>query len=345
MASVLTYRVAATWLARTPSYRLGAEEGAAPSKGKGGVPPKWNEWLKAVWDGGSAKVPNPNPDTKSRYNSVSFSTALKYKPYYEKAKGDFYKWLENEKSDDKPKEKPEKDLEPKEKKDPIIEKFFDKGKGPSNKKLEDLFSSSDIKATVEKIEEFSSEDKYDGVAKKGVKVSLVLKDKSGAPVGEVKRSFFRDSKGALIVNHDLLELKESHQGTGYGKKILSDSLDVYQEMGVKEITLEAGMVGKYVWARMGFEASDKKEFEGLKNDFLDTYLKDYADLEYSDEEIEEIRKTVAPMKTMKDLASLKIDGETVGKSYLLDFAVNWQGRLPLDPNSESYKTVKGYLKS
>ena len=62
---------------------------------------RWDEFLKARYDGGKKKVPNPNPDTKNTYPQVTLSTALKFEvggkfPVYEKVKQEYAQWLSSE---------------------------------------------------------------------------------------------------------------------------------------------------------------------------------------------------------------------------------------------------------
>lgn len=78
---------------------------------KGGVPARWDEWLKAVHEGGREMAPNPNPATRDRYKEVTFSTALKDKGVFKKAIKEYHEWV---------KKNPEKDgpSKPKTKKQP-----------------------------------------------------------------------------------------------------------------------------------------------------------------------------------------------------------------------------------
>ncbi len=83
------------------SVRL-ADEGEEEPSGKGGVPPRWQEWLDAVHQGGKKQVPNPNPDTRERYPQVAFTTALKDKEVFKKALKEYREWAKkNPEKDDK----------------------------------------------------------------------------------------------------------------------------------------------------------------------------------------------------------------------------------------------------
>jgi hypothetical protein len=115
----LALRVAARF-----QQRIADEGEEAPSKG--GVPPRWQEWLDAVHQGGKAKVPNPNAETRDRYSEVAFSTALKDKDVFRKAMKEYHEWIKKnpedkkgpsapakaEKTDEKPKPKSEEKKTP-----------------------------------------------------------------------------------------------------------------------------------------------------------------------------------------------------------------------------------------
>ena len=80
------------------------EEEATSSKGKG-PPPKWDEFLKAKYEGGKKKIPNPNPETRKDYPTVSLSTALKDKGIYNRVLEEYKKWIKGEPEEKKPEEK------------------------------------------------------------------------------------------------------------------------------------------------------------------------------------------------------------------------------------------------
>lgn len=83
----LTQRVLERFLVRV------ADSQGEEDTSKGGVPPRWKEWLDAVHQGGKEKVPNPNPETKEHYRAVAYTTALKDKKFFGKAIQEYYKWL------------------------------------------------------------------------------------------------------------------------------------------------------------------------------------------------------------------------------------------------------------
>lgn len=66
------------------------EKPKAPPGTKG----KWKQFLGLFYEGGKAKVPNPNPKTKKKYPEVMFSTAMKVQPFAEKVQKEFQTWLD-----------------------------------------------------------------------------------------------------------------------------------------------------------------------------------------------------------------------------------------------------------
>lgn len=93
----------------------GEESGAKPSS-VGHAPARWAEWLAEAHQGGKQKVPNPSPETQHRYKQVSYSTALRYKPFYKGALKEYEAWLKKQKDkptgEDKPKSSEPKVKEP-----------------------------------------------------------------------------------------------------------------------------------------------------------------------------------------------------------------------------------------
>lgn len=89
---------------RFSQRRADAEE--SDTSAKGGVPPRWKEWLDSVHGGGKKKVSNPSPLTKDKYKEVSFSTALKDKNFFRHALKEYYAWAKKSQGKEESKEKP-----------------------------------------------------------------------------------------------------------------------------------------------------------------------------------------------------------------------------------------------
>lgn len=81
--------------------------------------------------------------------------------------------------------------------------------------------------------------------------------KKSRVVGEGVRRFERDAAGQLVVHHDWLMLNPRARSKGAGAEISERSLAAYRAMGAREIQLTAGSIGRYTWAKLGYEWSEK----------------------------------------------------------------------------------------
>lgn len=141
------------------------EEESKSTSQKKKVPPKWEEFLKAKYEGGKKKVPNPNPKTKQKYPTVSISTALRDKDVMKKVMEEYHKWVkgtDDEKTKGKKTKKPER-VKPKgTTKSPI--------KDPKVRKKIEQYSKEMKKTVKNAIREFKKE-KPAGVSLKDLEPS------------------------------------------------------------------------------------------------------------------------------------------------------------------------------
>lgn len=70
--------------------------------------PLFEKFLGERYEGGRAKVPNPNPRTRGRYREVAVSTALRDPVFEKKLRLEFERWKGSEKSESEPKTAPAK---------------------------------------------------------------------------------------------------------------------------------------------------------------------------------------------------------------------------------------------
>lgn len=86
---VLTLRVA------TRFQKIALSADPEESKGRGGPPARWREWVDATQAGGKKMVSNPNPDplSRKRHPQVSFNSALKNDSFRAKAMEAFKRWV------------------------------------------------------------------------------------------------------------------------------------------------------------------------------------------------------------------------------------------------------------
>ena len=97
---------------RVAARYVRSQEEDSTSKGKGGVPARWRDWLDEIHDGGKKLVPNPNPNTRDRNPEVTFNTALKDKAFFRSALKEYYNWVGKQKDDETQSGKNPADTEP-----------------------------------------------------------------------------------------------------------------------------------------------------------------------------------------------------------------------------------------
>lgn len=121
---------------------------------------------------------------------------------------------------------------------------------------------------------------------------------AGGPEFNMTRTFH---DGA--VSHDTFFLSKNAQGNGIGTKVLTQATKSYAQLGVKKISLEAAMAGRYVWPKMGFRASasDMQQYREGFTKFLRA-------------------QGVEPPKriySLNQIARTELNGRKLGKEYLL----------------------------
>lgn len=203
------------------------------------------------------------------------------------------------------------------------------GKAPSFDTLESAWSANGVNASVAGIIYDSTLDTLQ------VNAAISI---NGEFVGRMTRTF-RRKNGQLIVYHDYLELNKSAQGRGYGEAVLRNSIQMYRRIGAKEIGLDAHWVGRYTWARFGFNWDDYTAEEIRPK--LAKYL---ADEGVPKEDAEAM--AAATHKSAGAVADLQYKGRKIGKDFLLSNAIaNWRGKLRLDKSDDpGYVRAKERLK-
>jgi len=168
-----------------------------------------------------------------------------------------------------------------------------------------------------------------------VLVAATLHDRSGQQVGTITRQFARDSSGALTVHHVGMFLDEDQQGKGIGAEITRNAFEEYRKLGVSKVTMAAGSVGRYTWARFGFNWN-KEHADQVRQEFPKV--------------LEQAGMPPAEARALADrhadraweVASIKVDGKPVGKDFLLG-DTSWQGELSLRDGDPGFEVAKGRL--
>lgn len=167
------------------------------------------------------------------------------------------------------------------------------------------------------------------------------------------------------VHHELFSLPKTYWGQGNARAMLRAAVDLYDALGIEEVTLTAQGLGKYIWAVAGFDFCDDQTRE-----LVNTALRLFADeLGVLDEPLPEFQHPWEILALDKDdegkeinipatlLAPILADrGETrliqgfrpgsltPSKAFLIYAGYDsWDGRLSLHPRSPSRSQLEAYL--
>ena len=118
----------------------------------------------------------------------------------------------------------------------------------------------------------------------------------------------------------LIKIPANQEGKGIGKKILHNMIDFAKREEIGEIHLSANLnVGKYAWAKLGFDFVDPDEKKEMIDNLHSYCLKNKISVESIDK-----------LNTANDIANFQINGDPVGKSFMLsDDCKPWEGRLKI----------------
>lgn len=166
----------------------------------------------------------------------------------------------------------------------------------------------------------------------------------------LRRDFTRDDENKLTVEHSIFRVADEMQGHGFAKTVLANSMDFYEKVGVRSISLQANAdVGGYAWAKYGFvptqqswdamRASSGKQSITANNpayERLDAPTKVAVDKLLASPDPRSIW-ALADITTPTVRRGKKV---TVGQDLLL--ASNWHGRMDLS-NKEQRARFDHYI--
>lgn len=193
-------------------------------------------------------------------------------------------------------------------------------------------------------------DTWDGGNRPKMIGSLLAED--GTLLARIERSFERDADGRVIVNHDLLKLQKAAWGRQLGDDMTSRALKQYKKWGVYSVDLETAWVGRYQWARLGWDFKGDSRLYMARD--LDHYMQGQG---FTRAEIDD---ALEKMKTMRprDVADWDLEGRLFpneyeertgkdpthfhfGKAFLLSpESTGWRGRLVIGSGSHDYAKRK-----
>lgn len=139
--------------------------------------------------------------------------------------------------------------------------------------------------------------------------------------------------GEAIVSHDSFHLPEPLQKQGMGVDLLERSEDLYRKIGVNKILLTSdSVVGKYAWARMGFDFYGEED-RGMVQEAFRSYLSDRS-VPFNEWPHMEHTWEIAAWDSRVGS----------GKDFLLHFSPSYDAAKRLGPKDEGYLVGQAYYK-
>lgn len=140
--------------------------------------------------------------------------------------------------------------------------------------------------------------------------------------------------------HDVLELLDKHQGSGFAREFNRNAENHYIANGIKQVKLYADIsVGGYAWARQGFDFASKNDLKNVQKRIISRVRGDVK-RRTSPDELEAFSKRVESATHSWELASAVIttrDGvvHDIGKQAML--GSKWSGVKHLQPGDSTYE--------
>lgn len=103
-------------------------------------------------------------------------------------------------------------------------------------------------------------DAYGILDRTAIHIHGVFRTELSEEIGEIQRRIDVDD-ARRTVHHELLVLLDRFQGSGIAGPMVDRALSMYPDMGIEQVRLEAHWVGRYVWARKGFEPTQRSRLD------------------------------------------------------------------------------------
>lgn len=166
-------------------------------------------------------------------------------------------------------------------------------------------------------------------ASHSIEVTGLLRDGDNHYCGTFTRRIY--SNGS--VEHHYFTVSKSRGGHGFGTAFFRNSEEIYRDAGIDNITTNADIdIGKYAWARMGFDFAS----ETTRTSRISMFYGKWSELGY--------KREADPPKVYYpwEMAAAKgPNGESFGKQFMLD-GDDWDGVKYLKDTSETYRAGKVY---
>lgn len=170
-------------------------------------------------------------------------------------------------------------------------------------------------------------------------------------VGEIARTFYKNSDGGWNVEHDIFLIHESrYKGTGFGKQYIDRMENWYRAVGIDTITVGTAWDGARHWARAGYDwnpgqmetnigqlmdrvtnlygtfaigTQNRTEFDSLMGRMIENYVPGTNDDAYAgistDYRVKSLKSEGFPLPS--DFANIGIDRKTTEDNF-----VDWAGK-------------------
>lgn len=178
----------------------------------------------------------------------------------------------------------------------------------------------------------------------------VKDSKTNDDVGQIARTFYRNSDGGWNVEHDFFKIYDlEHRGTGFGKQYIDRMENWYRAVGIETITVGTAWDGARHWARAGYDwnpgemetnveqlisrvtnlqtfaigTQNRTDFDSLMGRMIENYAPGTNDDAgagmSSDYRVKSFKSEGFPLPA--DFANIGIDRKTT-----MDNSVNWAGK-------------------
>lgn len=161
---------------------------------------------------------------------------------------------------------------------------------------------------------------------------------------------------ALVCQHlEFFLTDPSKQKTGFGSELFRRSVEAYQKLGIERIQTSATAVGRYSWARMGFDFPRPSILDDFRERFAD-YLIDHLSSKIGPEAEEKIYQEMDRLEHAWEIAEFDYEGVELdvivggkaskvklGKAFMLTAAPSWEGDFDLADSSANMFQYEKYM--
>jgi TP901 family phage tail tape measure protein len=146
----------------------------------------------------------------------------------------------------------------------VTEKAIAGNRGAMNK-LARIYSRADLGENIKLVPQVQKNSFGPGFYMTG----NFLDKTTNQPVGNFSRTFENNNDG-MLAYHNFLQMELPYRGKGIGSKFGSFSEELYKQMGVKKINVQAGLTdGGKTWAQAGYEFRNASSAEVLIDQISD----------------------------------------------------------------------------